>query len=55
MIEYLSQHPHVIVLLVTLLIWLGIALYLWRLDRRLDELLSKFSGKTVEQDNNTGR
>ncbi|GBD05435.1 hypothetical protein HRbin20_01018 [bacterium HR20] len=55
MIDYLNRHPHLIVLLVTVLIWLGISLYLWRLDRRLDELLSKFSGKTIEQDNNTGR
>ncbi len=55
MIEYLSQHPHVIVLLVTLLIWLGIALYLWRLDRRLDELHATFGDKCIEQDNNTGR
>ncbi|MCX8051609.1 MAG: CcmD family protein [Chlorobi bacterium] len=35
MIEYLDAHPHVIVMIVTLLIWTGIAVYLWRLDKRL--------------------
>ncbi|GIV54227.1 MAG: hypothetical protein KatS3mg039_0745 [Candidatus Kapaibacterium sp.] len=38
MIEYLSDHPHLVVLVVTIVIWSGIALYLWRLGRRIVEL-----------------
>jgi CcmD family protein len=36
--EFLSQQPLYVVLLVVLIVWLGIYLYLLRLDKRLKKL-----------------
>lgn len=38
MLEFLGQQPLYVVLLVVLIIWLGIYLYLFRLDNRLKKL-----------------
>lgn len=41
MLEFLGQQPLYVVLLVVLIIWLGIYLYLFRLDSRLKKLESR--------------
>jgi len=40
-LEFLGQQPLYVVLLVVLIIWLGIYLYLFRLDSRLKKLESR--------------
>jgi len=52
MIEYLNAHPQFIVLIVTALIWTGIASFLWRLDRRIEQLSQQIQERTYEHDNN---
>lgn len=41
MIDFLSQYPMYVVLACALVIWAGIATYLWRVDARLAELERK--------------
>ncbi|MCX7930683.1 MAG: CcmD family protein [Chlorobi bacterium] len=50
MIDYLNQYPHVIVLLVTIVIWSGIALFVWRLDRKIESIEAQL---TTSEQNNT--
>ena len=38
MMEFLSTNATYVVLACTLVIWLGIGAYLWRIDRKLGEL-----------------
>ena len=35
MIEFLTENAHYVVLISALLIWFGIAAYLWRIDAKL--------------------
>ncbi len=42
MSEFLSQNQLYIVLIVTLFIWIGIVLYLVRLDRKISRLEEQF-------------
>lgn len=41
MIEYLSQNSLYIVMLIVLVVWLGIYLYLFRIESRIKKLESK--------------
>ena len=38
MIDLLTQHPTYVVLVTAMLIWIGIAWYLMRVDRKVTEL-----------------
>lgn len=38
MIDFLTTNAGYVVLVCALLIWFGIAAYLWRIDKRLSEL-----------------
>ena len=40
MIDFLTAYPTYVVLICALVIWLGLALYLWRIDNRLSTLES---------------
>lgn len=38
MMEFLQQNQMYVVLTVVLLIWVGIVLYLWRIDRKVEKI-----------------
>lgn len=48
MIDYLQSHPHIVVLLITLIVWGAIAGYLIRIDRKLQRLEQQFSTEQRE-------
>jgi len=43
MIEFLTANAGYVVLVCALLIWLGIGIYLWRVEKRLLELEQRIS------------
>lgn len=49
MIEYLMTHPHMVVLVVTTILWAGIAAYILRLDKRLEKLESSITTSKPEK------
>ncbi len=53
MIEYLAQHPHLVVLIVTILIWLGIAFFLWQLNKRIDHLENAITQRKLSNSSST--
>lgn len=38
MMEFLQQNQMYVVLTVVLLIWVGIVVYLWRIDRKVEKI-----------------
>ncbi len=43
MFEFLNQYQAFIVLIITLIIWVGIVFYLFRLDKKIKQLEKKVS------------
>lgn len=49
MIDYLMTHPHVVVLIITTILWGGIGMYLLRLDKRLAKLENTITTSELEK------